>query len=109
MPRAPKAARAKEEDRRAAMTLPQREAEEARRREAARLERVRDSLCMKMMTEKGFAALRKEAKVIYDKGEIMRRAWACVKKHGMTLSKALEWSWGVARKEARDFILEKLV
>jgi predicted nucleic acid-binding protein len=43
-------------------------------------------------------------KVIYDTKEIMRRAWKCVKKHGMSLADALKWSWKIAKKEAEEFI-----
>ena len=39
--------------------------------------------------------------VIYDVKMIMKRAWTCVKKHGMSLSSALKWSWGIAKEEAR--------
>lgn len=29
---------------------------------------------------------------------IFKSAWACVKKHGMNLSKALSWAWSMAKK-----------
>lgn len=39
-------------------------------------------------------------KIIFDTKMIMKRAWTCVKKHGMTLSEALKWSWAKAKEEA---------
>lgn len=44
-------------------------------------------------------------KAMYDIKEIMKRAWACVKKHGISLSKALKWSWAKAKDEMSKCVI----
>lgn len=44
-------------------------------------------------------------KIIFDLKMIMKRAWTCVKKHGMTLSAAMKWSWKKAKEEASSFVV----
>lgn len=42
----------------------------------------------------------------YDKAEIMKRAWACYRKHGdhMTFGEALAWSWTKAERTATVYL-----
>ena len=37
----------------------------------------------------------------YNKSEIMKNAWRCVRKLGMSLSSALKMSWSIAKDERR--------
>lgn len=71
----------------------------------ARMESKYTTRQIELIKEFRRAVSSKQVKVIYDVKMIMKRAWACVKKHGMTMSDAMKWSWEIAKKEAQKSLV----